>query len=83
MVFWQKFDPAEFDYEFDEQELAGHEVTVDEALEVFWNDFDVRRNTRHRVGYQVIGRTDGGRVLKLIVYEKRKGVLRVITGWPV
>ena len=24
---------------------------------------------------------DGGRELKLIVYEKRKGLIRVITGW--
>jgi hypothetical protein len=34
-------------------------------------------------GYQMIGRTDGGRMLKLIVYEKSKGLIRVITGWDV
>ena len=30
-----------------------------------------------------VGYTDGGRKLKLIVYEKRKALIRVITGWDV
>ena len=37
MVFWQKFDPDEFEFEFDENELSGHGITVDEAVEVIWN----------------------------------------------
>jgi len=48
---------------------------------VIWNGFEVRRNKRYHGGYQILGRTDGGRNLKLIVYEKRKGLIRVITGW--
>jgi uncharacterized DUF497 family protein len=83
LVYWQKFQADLFDFEFDEDELAGHDVTVDEAVEVLWNGFDVDRNKRERGGYQLVGRTDGGRRLKLIVYEKRKGLLRVITGWDV
>jgi hypothetical protein len=83
LVYWQKFDPEQFDYEFDEDELAGHDVTVDEAVEVLWNGFEVDRNKGHRPGYQLVGRTDGGRQLKLIVFEKRKGLLRVITGWDI
>ena len=83
MVYWQNFDPEEFDYEFDEDELARHGVTVDEAVEVIWSRIQVSRNKRQLGGYQLIGRTDGGRRLKLIVYEKRKGVMRVITGWDV
>lgn len=81
MVYWQRFNPAEFEYEFDEEELAGHDVTPEEAREVFDHDFDVRKNTRHRVGYRNLGRTDAGRRLRVIVYEKRKGLLRIITGW--
>jgi len=81
VVFWQKFDPTEFDLEFDEDELAGHGITVDEVVEVIWNGFEVRRNKRIYGGYQLIGYTDGGRKLKLIVYEKRKALIRVITGW--
>ena len=33
MVFWQKFDPAQFEFEFDESELAGHAVTIDEVID--------------------------------------------------
>ena len=83
MVFWQKFDPEQFDFEFDDSELATHGITADEAVEVIWNGFDVRRNKRYHGGYQIVGRTDGGRALKLIVYEKRTGVIRVITGWDI
>jgi uncharacterized DUF497 family protein len=82
-VYWQAFDPEEFDYEFNEDELAGHDVSVDEAVEVIWNGFDVYRNKGYHGGYQLIGRTDGGRRLKLIVYEKSPGLLRVITGWDI
>jgi uncharacterized DUF497 family protein len=83
VVFWQKFDPEAFEYEFDEEELAGHGISADEAIEVLWNGFDVRRNKGRHVGYQLIGYTDAGRTLKLIVHEKTKGVIRVITGWDV
>ena len=58
-------------------------MTADAALEVIWNGFEVKRNKGYHGGYQLIGRTDGGRMLKLIVYEKRQGVIRVITGWDV
>ena len=83
MVFWQKFDPTEFDLEFDDDELARYGITVDEVVEVIWNGFDVRRNKRIYGGYQLVGYTDGGRKLRLIVYEKRKALIRVITGWDV
>ena len=81
MVYWQKFDPEEFAFEFDEGELSGHGVSVDEAVEVIWNGFEVRRNKRYHGGYKIVGETDGGRKLQLIVYEKQKGLIRVITGW--
>ena len=83
MVYWQKFDPEEYEFEFDEDELSQHSVTADEAIEVIWNGFDVRRNKKHHFGYQITGITDSGRLLKLIVYEKRPGLIRVITGWQI
>jgi hypothetical protein len=46
VVFWQKFDPGEFELEFDENELARHGITTDEVVEVIWNGFDVRQNKR-------------------------------------
>ena len=58
-------------------------ISVDEAVEVIWNGFVVFRNKKHHGGYQLIGRTDAGRELKLIVYEKHKGLIRVKTGWDV
>jgi hypothetical protein len=83
MVYWHKFDPQEFEFEFNEPELAAHKISIDEATEIIWNRFDVRRNKRYHGGYELVGRTDGGRKLKLIVYEKHKGLIRVITGWDV
>jgi uncharacterized DUF497 family protein len=81
VVYWERFDPDAFTYEFDEEELAGHGISVDEAVEVLWNRFDVRRNKNVHGGYVLIGSTDGGRPVNLIVYEKTKGVIRVVTGW--
>jgi len=43
VVFWQKFNPEQFEFEFDEAELSEHGITIDEAVEVIWNGFDVRR----------------------------------------
>jgi uncharacterized DUF497 family protein len=83
VVYWQKFDPTEFEFEFDETELSAHKITADEAVEVFWNGFDVRRNKRYTKGYQLIGLTDGGRKLKLIVYERGKRLIFIKTGWDV
>jgi hypothetical protein len=83
VVFWQKFDPGEFELEFDEDELARHGITTDEVVEVIWNGFDVRRNKRIHGGYQLIGYTDAGRKMKLIAYEKHQGLIPVITGWDI
>lgn len=83
VVFWQRFNPRAFDFEFDEDELAWHKITIDEVIEVIWNGFNVYRNKGHHRGYQLVGRTDGGRKLKLIVYERRRGHLLVKTGWDV
>jgi hypothetical protein len=65
----------------DDAELARHAITIDEVIEVIWNSFEVRRNKRYHGGYQIIEYTDGGRRLKLIVYEKEQYLIRVITGW--
>jgi uncharacterized DUF497 family protein len=83
LVYWHKFDPQQFEFEFDEDELASHDVSPEEAAEVLSRRFDVQRNKRHHGGYQILGRTDSGRRLKLIVKEKSRGVIRVITGWDI
>jgi uncharacterized DUF497 family protein len=58
-------------------------VSFEEAVETFFSDYEVRRNKRFRDRYQLIGRTEGGRRLKIIFQLKPKKVIRIITGWPV
>lgn len=82
MVNWSRFVPADFEYDFENDKLAVHHITVDEAIQCFYNDFEVRRNKRYQDRYQLIGRTTGGRRLKLIFQLKPRGVVRIITGWP-
>lgn len=81
MVDWHKFDVAEYQLELNEDKLAAHGIDADEALEVLWNGFEVRRNKASRDRYQIVGRTDAGRILKLIVHDTGKKTLRIITGW--
>jgi uncharacterized DUF497 family protein len=55
---------------------------LDEAVECFFSDFEVRRNKEFLDRYQLIGRTVGGRKLKIIFQLKTGNVIRIITGWP-
>lgn len=82
MVNWRRFTPSNFDYDFDRDKLSEHAVTLDEAVECFFSDFEVRRNKRFRDRYQLMGRTLGGRRLKIIFQLKPNNVVRIITGWP-
>ena len=63
---WSKFTPQDFEYDFERDELAAHRVTFEEAVECFFSDFEVRRNKRYRDRYQLLGRTLGGKKLKII-----------------
>lgn len=82
MVQWHPFDPGRVSFEFNEEKLAAHGISVNEAAEVFWNGFEVRRNKIHRDRYLIVGQTDAGRPLKLVVQSKPNRGIRVITGWP-
>jgi uncharacterized DUF497 family protein len=83
VVSWHRFTPKDFEYDFERDELATHNVTFEEAIECFFSDFKVRRNKSYRDRYQLIGRTVGGRRLKIIFQLKPKNVVRIITGWSV
>ena len=83
MVNWHRFTPSNFEYDFERDKLAGHGVTFDEAVQCFFSDYTVRRNKRYRDCYQLIGRTFGGRRLKIIFQLKPNSVVRIITGWPI
>ncbi len=85
VVDWHRFDPDEWDIEYDIDKLAAHQVGEAEAAEVIWNGFSVRPNQRKHGPdrYQILGRTDGGRPLKLIVHVSGERTMRVITGWQI
>jgi uncharacterized DUF497 family protein len=82
MVNWRRFAPADFEYDFENDKLAAHRVTFEEAVECFFSDFEVRQNKSYPDRYQLIGRTLGGRRLKIIFQLKAGHVVRLITGWP-
>ncbi len=83
MVNWQGFTPSNFEYDFERDKLSVHGVTFNEAIECFFSEFEVRRNKRYKDRYQLIGKTTGGRRLKIIFQLKPKRVVRIIAGWPV
>jgi uncharacterized DUF497 family protein len=80
---WSKFAPEDFEYDFERDELDAHRVTFEEAVECFFSDFEVRRNKRYRDRYQLLGRTLGGRKLKIIFQLKPQSIVRIITGWSI
>jgi len=79
---WSRFIPSDFEYDWESDKLAEHGVSFEEAVETFFSDYEVRRNKRFRDRYQLIGRTEGGRRLRIIFQLKPKKVVRIITGWP-
>lgn len=81
MPNWSRFIPSDFEYDFETDELADHHVTFEEAIECFFSNFEIRRNKTYRDRYQLIGKTLGGRSLKIIFQLKANQVVRIITGW--
>lgn len=81
MVNWNQFMPADFEYDFERDELSVHRVSFEEAVECFFEDYEIRRNKSYRDRYQLIGRTLGGRELKIIFQLKPGHIVRIITGW--
>ena len=79
---WSRFEPSDFEYDFERDKLFEHRVRFQEAVECFFSDFEVRRNKTYLDRYQLIGRTIGGRRLKIIFQLKANRVVRIITGWP-
>jgi uncharacterized DUF497 family protein len=82
VVKWSSFTPSDFEYDFENDKLAAHHVTFDEAVECFFSDFRIRRNKRFQDRFQLIGTTLGGRELRIIFQLKPGNVVRIITGWP-
>lgn len=83
MVNWNRFRPADFEYDFDSDKLGAHNVTFEEAVECFFSDYEVRRNKTYKDRYMLVGKTIGGRGLKIIFQLKPGNVVRLITGWEI
>jgi len=83
VVKWTSFDPEEFDFEFNEDKLTAHGISVEEAAEVLWNGFRPLRDKDYDDRYLLLGRTDGGRPLELVAVVRGKRKLRIITGWRI
>jgi uncharacterized DUF497 family protein len=83
MVDWNRFVPADFEYDFENDKLGAHKVTFEEAVECFFSDFEVSRNKSYKDRYQLIGNTIGGRKLKIIFQLRAGRIVRIITGWEI
>jgi hypothetical protein len=47
---WHRFTPRDFEYDFDRDKLFEHRVSFDEAVECFFEDFEIRRNKDIAIG---------------------------------
>jgi uncharacterized DUF497 family protein len=81
MPDWNRFIPTDIEYDFENDKLAVHGIRYEEAVECFFSNFQVRRNKSYTDRFQLIGRTVGGRRLKIIFQLKPDNVIRIITGW--
>ena len=79
---WSRFLPANFEYDWESDKPAEHGVSFEEAVETFFSDYEVRRNKRFRDRYQLIGRIEGGRRLRIIFQLQPKKIVYIITGRP-
>lgn len=77
-------DANGFEWDDDnEQHLANHGIAQREVEELFWNRPTWVPNTKGQSGdWKMIGRTDGGRRLTIIVqFKPAQRVIRAFTGW--
>lgn len=38
---WSRFIPSDFEYDWEKDKLAGHGISLEEAVEAFFNDYEV------------------------------------------
>ncbi len=82
MVNWNQIIFKDFEEdEFIHFKLHQHKLEFEEVIQCFYNPFQVRRNKKFKDRFQLIGRTDGGRKLKVIFQLKREHRVRIITAW--
>jgi hypothetical protein len=67
MVDWNRFSPADFEYDFERDELEFRGAPKQELSRPL----------------SALGQTIGGRKLKIIFPVKDNNVVRIITGWGI
>ncbi len=80
---WDGFIPFGFEYDWEKDKLREHNVAFEEAVETFFNNYEIRRNKKFTDRWQLIGQTDSGRRLKIIFQLKSGNIVRIITGWQI
>lgn len=83
MPKWNEFFPSEIEYDFENDKLHSHRITLNEAVQCFYNEFTIRRNKRYKDRYKLLGTTDSGRKICIIFQLKKRNIIRIITGWEV
>jgi len=83
MVAWHEFTPSDIEYDEEKDKLALHGVSFDEAVDCFFNEFEVGRNKSYSDRFKLYGRSNSGRALLIIFQLKPGNVVRIITGWPI
>jgi uncharacterized DUF497 family protein len=81
MPKWNEFIPSEIEYDFEKDKLHVHRITIEEAVQCFFNEYQVRKNKKYTDRYKLLGCTDAGRCLCIIFQLKQNRVVRIITGW--
>ncbi len=82
MTNWRSFVPSGFEYDWENDKLFEHGVLFEEACQTFFNAHVILPNKKYADRFQLIGRTDGGRKVKIIFQLKPDKIVRIITGWP-
>ncbi len=78
---WNEFTPDIIEYDHDNDELYAHHVTLDEAVQCFYSEFTIMRNKKYKDRFKLLGVSDSGRRLCIIFQLKKRGTVRIITGW--
>ena len=81
MVYWQKFNPDEFEFELMRLNWRDTRLALMKPLRLFGMVFKSVETSGIMVAIKSSDILTVVANLKLIVYEKRKGLIRVITGW--
>jgi uncharacterized DUF497 family protein len=83
MTKWNQFIPDVIEYDFENDKLHVHQVTINEASQCFFNPYTIRSNKNYKDRFKLIGKTDFNRDLCIIFQLKKRKTVRIITGWEI